>query len=183
VYATSCGDYNTQTIIKSPVEYWCPPLNSRKRGRKRPDEIIDPVLKRIFAVSGWTSQAELCRGLDEVESTLSRSLTRGDGVPEIILYKLVERFPRVRLAWLRDGTGEVYRDQLMVGDLPAPLQAAVRSMLDSSSEAQALLERAARLLERDHMDIIRDMDRAITGIEFMNRMPGIFIDETPDAPG
>lgn len=169
--------------MKSPAEYWCPPLNSRKRGRKRPEDITDPVLKRIFEVSGWTSQAELCRGLDEVESTLSRSLTRGDGVPEIILYKMVYTFPRVRMEWLRQGTGEMYRGNLLVGDLPAPLQAAVRSMLNSSSEAQALLERAARLLERDHIDIIRDMDRAITGIEVMNRMPGIFINEIPDAPG
>jgi hypothetical protein len=156
------------------------PIPQRKRGRKRPEDVVDPVLKRMYQVSGWTTQAQVCRELDEVESTLSRSLGRGDGVPEILLFKLCYCFP-VRLEWLRWGTGEMYRDQIKVGDLAAPLQRAVRLMRDAPDEVLDLLERVARLVAIGQAEPINAIKITVMGAELHSREAAEMEADVPDS--
>jgi phage repressor protein C with HTH and peptisase S24 domain len=88
-----------------------------------------------------------------------------------------------RLEWLETGEGPIYRETLLVGDLTAPLQEAVRLMLDASEEAQATWLRVARLLSR--LDQVSPMHPIMTGViaaEYHNRIAEAMQTDVPDTP-
>jgi hypothetical protein len=85
-----------------------------------------------------------------------------------------------RKQWLLTGEEPIYRGDLLVADLTAPLQRAVRIMMGASEEAQAVFERVAGLLASGQRIVI---DAIVNGAMAAEQRRRIVEEMEHDVPG
>lgn len=120
-------------------------MAERKRGRKQQGELRDPVIQRIFDVTGWRSQAQMCAALGKDESVLSARLSRGETVHEDWLWQIVARFD-VELRWLLTAEGPQRRQDPTIRSLGPAFMALAASWEGLGEVERETLARCAVVL-------------------------------------
>jgi hypothetical protein len=85
-----------------------------------------------------------------------------------------------RKEWLLTGEGDVYRGELLVADLTAPLQAAVRSLMGASDAVQTLFERVAGLLATNQPAVMDAIKGGVIVANVRKKTPADIKADVPD---